>query len=292
MTSSMKTKTSISISLLILAFIGSAFGQQTSIKRTISKTDKLDFGSGGTIVISGYPVGSVSVEGTQKGQIEIEADITIEAATEQQADQITRVVGFSLDESSGRVEITSLGPFNGKYLKKIDPKFPKNLINAPVRIDYTLKVPRYSDLQIDGGKGSLSIKGVDGSLRINFIEADGTIDLIGGSLNAVFGSGNITVSIPNRSWRGRNADVQLANGTLNVFLPAGLNADLDALILRSGAIVNKFSGLVPRSRRDEFTQRVIYAKSGFGGIPLKFTVGDGQIFILTFGSRAEKENKL
>lgn len=271
--------------VLSMAFVGIAFAQQPALKRTISKTDKFDFGSGGTIIIGGYPAGSITVEGTQKSEIEIEAEITIEAPTESDIERLSRVVGFSLDESSGRAEIISLGPQNRKYLKKVDPKFPKALLTAEVRIDYKLKVPRYSDLQIDGGKGILSVKGIDGNIRINFVDADGVIELTGGSLNAVFESGKIAISIPSRGWRGRFADVQLARGNLDLYLPAGLSADLDLLILRSGSIENKFPGLVPRVRKVDFTPQAISAKSGTGGIPLKFTVGDGIIRLFTYGDR-------
>lgn len=281
----MKLFTPAAAALLLMAFFGIAFAQQPASKRTISKTDKFDFGSGGTIIIGGYPAGSITVEGTQKSEIEIEAEITIEAPTESDIERLSRVVGFSLDESSGRAEIISLGPQNRKYLKKVDPKFPKTLLSAEVRIDYKIKVPRYSDLQIDGGRGMLSVKGIDGNIRINFVDADGVIELTGGSLNAVFGSGKIAISIPTRGWRGRFADVQLARGNLDLYLPAGLSADLDVLILRSGSIENKFPGLVPRVRKADFTPRSISAKSGTGGIPLKFTVGDGIIRLFTYGDR-------
>ncbi|MER3430052.1 MAG: hypothetical protein C4325_00760 [Blastocatellia bacterium] len=281
----MKIFNPILAAALSVIFFGLALGQQAALKRTIAKTDKFDFGSGGTILIGGYPSGSIAVEGTQKDEIELEAEITIEAATESDLDRLSRVVGFSLDETSGRVEIVSLGPQNRRYLQKIDPKFPKALVASYVRIDYKLKVPRYSDLQIDGGKGTLSVKGVDGNIRINYLDADGTIELTGGSLNALFGSGQVTISIPTRSWRGRLADVQIARGNLDIYLPAGLNADLDATVLKSGSIENNFPGLVPRVRKAEFSPQAISAKSGTGGIPLKFMVGEGRLRICTYGAR-------
>lgn len=281
----MKATAAIAGLVIIFALSATTFGQQSPVRRTILKSDKFDFGPGGTIVIGGYPVGSIEVEGTPKSQIELEVEITIEAPSESDADRIAKVVGFTLDESSGRVAINSLGPFNRKYLKKADVKFPNNLLSAPVRIDYRLKVPRFGDLQIDGGKGNLRVKGIDGSMRINFLEPEASIELIGGSLNGVFGVGNVSLSIPDRGWRGRYADVQLSRGILEVNLPAGLNAELDAVILRSGSIDNKFPGLTPRSRRDEFTERTVYAKAGNGGIPLKFSVGEGEIRLFTYGVR-------
>ena len=90
--------------------------------------------------------------------------------------------------------------------------------------------------------------------------------------------------MPSPSWRGRFADVQLASGDMNVHLPTGMNAELDASILRTGKIENAYAGLKPRVRKAEFTDKSIVAKSGAGGVPLKFTVGDGTLKLITLGS--------
>jgi hypothetical protein len=115
-------------------------------------------------------------------------------------------------------------------------------------------------------------------MRINFINAEtAKLDLVGGSVIATFGSGSVDVTVPTRAWRGRSLDIQLANGDLSVLLPGNLNAELDATVLRSGAIDNQFPGLQPRIRKSEFTDHVIVAKAGNGGIPIKLSVGDGSL---------------
>ena len=99
----------------------------------------------------------------------------------------------------------------------------------------------------------------------------------------MFGKGDVDVSIPTRSWRGRFADVQLAAGTMSLNLPSGLNAEFDATILRTGSIENGFEGFKPRVRKQEFTDKSIAAKAGTGGVALKFSVGDGTMKISTVG---------
>jgi len=274
------------IPALLLAFFSLAFffistSSQTppSIKRTIYKTDKFDFGPGGTIVVVGAPAGSVRVEGWSENVVQIDASIEIAADSEADLDLLSKVTGFVLQESLGRTVITSVGTHDKTYIKKTVKKFPKHLMGRPFRIDYVVRVPRYSDLQIDGGKGQLFVGGVDGTIRINYLDADAKLELLGGGIFATIGGGSVDVSIPNRSWRGRFADVQLGSGTMNVSLPPSLNADIDATILRSGSIDNKYAALKPKARRVEFTDRSIAARSGTGGVPLKFTVGDGNMSI-------------
>lgn len=247
------------------------------LKRTDSKTDTIDFGAGGTISVTGAPTGSIRVEGWQKNQVEISAEIEIQAATEADLALLSSVSGYLVDSSTGHVTITSVMP--GKKALK-GKKFDKNLLTMPFRIDYVIKVPRYADLEINGGDGDLAISGVDGAMTVKFLKTTARLDLVGGMISATFGSGTVDVVIPDRSWRGRYADIQLASGVMNVQLPASLNAEVDGSILREGKIDSSFAGLKPRERNAPFTDKSVMAKAGAGGISLKFTVGDGTLNFL------------
>lgn len=276
----MKTKHFLLLIAIISAFSFSAFAQTAPlIKRTTYKTDKFDFGAGGTLSVIGAPQGSIRVEGWPNREIEISAEIEIQAPTEADLNRLSAVTTFVLDEALGSTTITSVGTHNRKLIRQLDKKFPKALLDMPFRIDYVIKVPKFCDLMIDGGKGDLSISGVEGTMKLNFLETNATIDLVGGSTTAVFGSGTVDVRIPTAGWRGRYTDIQVANGTLNVTLPPSLNAEFDATILRTGKIENGYEGFKPRVRKTEFTDRSIAAKAGIGGVPLKFTVGDGTLKI-------------
>ena len=271
------------INLLVIAILLLTLSASAQLKRTTLKSDKLEFGAGGTLTIQGAPKGSIKVEGWSKNEVEISAEIIVEAATEADLERMAKVTGFQLDESTGRIGIISLGTHDKKYVRTVDKKFPKALMVNAYRIDYVLKVPRYCDLQIDGGIGDLRVSNVEGALKINFLETNAKLELTGGGVLAVFGKGDVDISIPTRSWRGRFADVQLASGTMSLNLPTGLNAEFDATILRTGSIENGFDGFKPRVRKQEFTEKSIAAKAGAGGIPLKFSIGDGTMKISTVG---------
>lgn len=268
--------------LFLLAFAGLSFSvaaiAQTKplIKRTTYKTETVEFGVGGTISIAGAPVGSIRIEGWQKNAVEISAEVEMQAGTEADLTELAKVTGYVIDDDFGHLRITSIGTHDKKYMKRVAKKFPKNLLAMPFKIDYVIKVPVYSDLEIDGGKGDLTLSGVEGAMRINVLETNAKLNLIGGSIVATFGAGTVEVVIPNRSWRGRSADIQLANGTMNVQLPLNLNANLDAEILRIGKLENTLTNLKPRDRT-KFTEKSIIAKAGNGGAPLSFVVGDGTL---------------
>lgn len=269
------------IGFIIAGFSLTAFSQENPnlLKRTTYKTDKVEFGVGGTITILGAPNGSIEIEGWQVNEIEISAEIEVQAETQEDLEKISEVTGFLLDVGTIHTRIISVGTHDKKYLKKVDKKFPKRLRNMPFRIDYKIKVPLYIDLDITGGKGDLKLSKVEGMMKINFLETDAKLDLLGGMLLATFGKGNVDVTIPTRSWRGRKVDVNLVQGEMNVRLSPNLNAEVDAKVLRTGQIENEFTNLKKRDRT-EFTEKLILAKAGSGGVPLSFTVGDGNLKLL------------
>lgn len=266
-----------------LACAALAVGQNGTLKRVVTKTDKLDFGAGGTVAVIGAPKGSIRVEASQRNEIEITAEVTIQAANEDDLMTLEKITGFVLQEDMGRVAINSVGTNDKKYLKQVAKKFPKKLIGLPFSIDYVIKVPRYCDLQIDGGSGDITVTGVEGALRINSLEGNARLGLIAGGVNATFGKGDVFVTMPDRSWRGNAIDIALAAGDMEVYMPVNLSAELDATILRTGKIENSLTNLTPRIRTVKFTEQSITAKAGSGGVPMKFTVGDGTLRLKTIG---------
>jgi hypothetical protein len=275
-----KTIRTLFFAFAIFAFSLAAFAQNTQlIKKTTYKTDSVEFGAGGTISVTGAPTGSISVEGWDKAEIEVSAEIEIQAPSEADLAQLSTVNSFIIDQGFNHTRIVSVGTFDKNYMKRTAKKFPKALLGMPFKIDYKIKVPRFCDLNITGGSGDFSLSGVDGEIFVKYLNSNAKINLIGGSLQATFGGGSVDVTIPTRSWRGRFADIQLAQGTMNVQLPLSFNAEIDAAVLRTGQIENTFAELKPKSRNAQFTEKAISAKAGVGGVPLKFTVGDGTLKI-------------
>jgi len=273
----MKKYQIIFFAICVAALSVPVLAQGKFVKRTVTKSDSFDFGSGGTLVVTGPPNGSMQIVGTKKNEVEITATIELQAASEADIDKLAGVTGFATIDSPGRTEIISYGTYNKLGDKKIWKSFPKNLAGLPMRIDYVIHVPHYSDLEIDGGRGDLAIAGVEGSMRVNFLQSDAKIEVVGGMARITVQSGKVDVAFGVNGWRGRFADIQVASGELQVRLPSNMSAEIDATILRNGKIENKLPDLKPRDRKVPFTDRSMVAKAGVGGAPLKFTVGDGTL---------------
>ena len=263
--------------LAAFVFLLSLTAAQAQVKRTITKTEIVDFGSGGTLTVTGAPNGSVRIVGAQTNEVEITATIEIEAPNAAGLDKLAEVTNFIAEGSASRVIVTSIGTHAKQLLKKSGKKIPKELLGLPFRIDYVIRVPRYIDLEIDGNKGDLAVENIEGSMRINFLETNAKVAIISGSINVTVGKGNVDLAFAAKGWRSRVVNVQVATGDLNVHLPTNLSAELDAIVLRTGTIENLFPDLKPRDRKVPFTERSIIAKAGVGGVSLKFSVGDGTL---------------
>jgi hypothetical protein len=264
----------VSIAMLAVCLPASA-----QVKRTLTKSDRFNFGPGGTVAITGAPQGSIKIVGGQTNEIEITATIELSAPTESDIAKLSEITGFVTEEGVAKTAILSLGTHAKQILKRSKKKIPKELMDLPFRIDYVVSVPHYTDLEIDGGVGDLTVENVEGSLFVNFIETNAKLGISSGNAAVTVQRGSIVASLGPKVWRGRAASLSLGTGDISVHLPSTLSADLDVVVLRSGKIENSFPDLKPRDRKVAFTDRSIIAKAGVGGPPVKLGVGDGNIKI-------------
>jgi hypothetical protein len=171
--------------------------------------------------------------------------------------------------------------------------FPKKLLTAPWRVDYIVRVPAYTDLEIYVGKGAFAVSNTEGALQLNLTEGDATLAPAGGDVRATVGRGRANVRPTGRSWRGRGVEVRLASGDLTAEFPQIYNADLDARIHQSGAIENTHTAFTvpemqgstssinnvntpPASAPTPLPSR---GRIGAGGAQFTFAVGTGNIRI-------------
>lgn len=248
------------------------------LKRSTTRRETRRFNYGGTVTVVGAPRGAVTIEGWQRNEVELVADIELNAPTEAELDQLANVNNFVFDEDMNHLSVLTTGTHDRAYLKKVAKNFPKKLLNLPWKIDYKLRVPINTDLEINAGYGPVKLSGIEGALRVSATESETALTLTGGLVSTTVTAGVITLSIPVRSWRGGGADIRLATGVINVDLPAGFNGDIDAEILRNGKIVNTHDGLAAREKPG-ITEHTMRARAGSGGAFFKFTVGDGTVNI-------------
>ena len=245
--------------------------------RTTTRHELRRFAYGGTLTIIGPPDGSITIEGWTRSEVEITADIQVRADTETDLDLLAAVNTFVLDEDANHLRVMSTGTHDKAFMRSVAKKFPKTLLGLPWRIDYKIRVPFATDLDINAGRGPINIDGVESNIQISAAESVANLKLTGGSLSATIALGTLKLEIPARSWRGVGATLRLAAGDITVEIPGGFSGEFSAEILRSGKIDASFEELARASRGVD--PRTLSARAGAGGAAFKLTVGDGVIYI-------------
>jgi hypothetical protein len=249
------------------------------LTRTTMRHESRSFGYGGTVTLIGAPQGSIKIEGWSRNEVDISAEIELHADTEADLDLLAVVNSFVLDDSPVNLSVLSTGTHDKAFMRGAAKKFPKALLGLPWKIDYRIRVPLATDLEINAGRGPISITGVEGDLRLSATESEVSLRLTGGNASATIAVGKVNLNIPVRSWHGLGAEVRLAVGEVTVELPPGFNGDINADILRLGHIDNSYGALEARKTRGMTGPNQMRVSAGAGGALFQFTVGDGTIYI-------------
>jgi hypothetical protein len=245
--------------------------------RTTTRHEVRRFAYGGTLTVIGAPAGSITIEGWARNEVDIGAEIQLRADTESDLHLLAAVNTFVLDEDMNHLSVLSTGTHDQAFMRSVAKKFPKTLLGLPWKIDYRIRVPLAIDLEINAGRGPVSIAGVEGNIRLSATDSEANLKLTGGTLSATIAVGKLNLTIPVKSWRGVGAELRLAVGEIILEVPAGFSGDIDAEVLRVGRIENSFDGMEPRERPVQ-TQKM-KARAGAGGAFFSLTVGDGAIYI-------------
>jgi hypothetical protein len=249
------------------------------LTRTTMRHESQSFGFGSTVTLIGAPQGSITVEGWPRNEIDISAEIELHADSEADLDLLAGVNTFVIDDGPVHLSILTTGTHDKAFMRAAAKKFPKTLLGLPWKIDYRIRVPLQTDLEINAGRGPISIAGVEGDIRLSAPESEVNLNLSGGALSAIVAVGKITLSVPTRSWRGSGAELRLALGEVTVELPPGFSGEINADVLRSGHIDDSYGALVPRQTRGMPGPNQMRVSAGAGGAFFQFTVGDGAIYI-------------
>lgn len=249
-----------------------------TLVRTTSRHEVRRLSYGGTFTLVGAPAGSIRIESWARNEVEITADIELRADTEADLDRLAVLNTFVVDDDSNHVSVMTVGTHDKAFMRTAAKKFPKELLGLPWKIDYRIRVPVAIDLDINAGRGPVSISGTEGDLRLTAAESATTLHLGAGSLAVTVATGNVKLTVPSRSWRRGGVDIRVAAGEITLELPSGFSADLDGEVIQSGKINYAYPALEEREKPG-LTPRRMKGRAGAGGAFINLTVGIGVINI-------------
>jgi len=118
------------------------------LTRTTTLHDTRRLGYSGAVTLVGAPAGSITIEGWQRSEVEVNAEVELRGPTAADLDRLALVNGYAIDEDANHIRIITTGTHDKKYLKRVAKDFPKSLIGLPWKVDYHIKVPG-NDRRVD-----------------------------------------------------------------------------------------------------------------------------------------------
>src|SRR6185295_2115803 len=135
--------------------------------RTTTRYELHRLAYGSTLTIIGPPDSSITIEGWQRSEVEINAEIQLRADTEADLNLLAAVNTFVVDEDANHLRVMSTGTHDKAFMRTVAKKFPKTLLGLPWKIDFRIRVPFIVDLDINAGRGPISISGVEGNIQFS-----------------------------------------------------------------------------------------------------------------------------
>lgn len=153
--------------------------------------------------------GSLSVKGTSRRDVSVQARIIARASSMDAARDLARAVTVTLERGLLRAD----GPRGSGLIRR-----------TSWHVSYRVEVPATYDLDLEAANGSITIADVRGT--INAETANGSIRLtdLGGTVRARTANGSTHATISGSRWEGTGLSMTTSNGSARLDLPASINA--------------------------------------------------------------------
>lgn len=248
------------------------------------KTQRTRFAYGRSIKVTLPPVGNLIVMGTSKLEVSVEARVHVEGASSEDLDELARRIGFSFGQGATTFELVSVGPqikLSGKEKRKAMDGLSSALQKLPYRIDYVLKVPEYTDLDVSMFDGDLSFSNIYGGIVFRAQKANVKLTGMSGTVIGTVGTGAVLVELTSLSWRGSGIKVEVGIGDIALSVPRGYSADVT--LAASEPLDIRF----PLNRGEDVPEDApignqLRARFGVGGAEMVFGTQRGKVKVVQY----------
>jgi DUF4097 and DUF4098 domain-containing protein YvlB len=166
--------------------------------------------SGGTLTVDASPNGGISVEGSSRGDIVVQARVVATAATQEEARAI-----------ASRVQVTATAV-------RVDADGPRNSNRRDSwSVSYRLAVPTATPLSLKTTNGGITVQAVDSHVDLHTTNGGVKLSQMAGDVEGRTTNGGIDVDLDGTGWQGGGLDLQTTNGGVRVAVPAQYNAHLE-----------------------------------------------------------------
>jgi DUF4097 and DUF4098 domain-containing protein YvlB len=213
--------------------------------------------AGGVISVDGRPNGGIAVNGWDRSDVMVRAQVRTSAATDAEAQGLARQINVQTAGAQVRAD----GPARDH--------------DRSWSVSYEVFVPARSSATLQSVNGGISISDVVGNLEFKAVNGGVTLKRVGGNVQGATTNGGVHIELAGDRWEGQGLDVKTTNGGVTLAVPQHFSAQLEAET-RNGGIHSAIPLVLPASNRPE---RHVSSALGSGGATLKLTTTNGGVSI-------------
>ncbi|HUV36479.1 MAG TPA: DUF4097 family beta strand repeat-containing protein [Patescibacteria group bacterium] len=167
--------------------------------------------------------GGIEIEGWERNEIDVSAEIKIKAPSKSKARELLEKLTFEVEAGSDRVRIDTERP-RIRQVGLLGSIFGDK---TTITIGYTVKVPPRTILDIKNTNGGISVDAVEGRFDFRTVNGSITITSFSGEGEASTVNGAIECFI-DAFPAGGDLELKTVNGGIELALPEGAGGTLDA----------------------------------------------------------------
>lgn len=213
------------------------------------------------LVVDGGLNGGISIQGWDKDEIQILAQVSVYTNKNGGSNEIAKEVSIK----------------TGSIIKASVPSL-KN--QESVSVSYRIYVPNNIDLDLDAYNGGISIANIDGNISFETLNGGIVLNNLSGSVKGETSNGGIKVELTGFEWIGKGLDVETTNGGIALSIPKNYNA-----LLKTGTVNGSLDFDFPMLVSGRFDKNLT-TTLGNGGKTIRVVTTNGGVKIKNASNRA------
>ncbi|MBI4877128.1 MAG: hypothetical protein HY822_21040 [Acidobacteria bacterium] len=199
--------------------------------------------------------GGIQVKGWSKPEILVRARVEAWAAGEARAKSI-----------AGQVKVVAQSG-------RVSAKGPSNLNREGWSVSFEIFAPHRTGVTAKAHNGGLTLSDLHGALDASTVNGGLHFSRLAGKVQGTTRNGGVGVVLSGDRWEGDSLDVRTTNGGVDVEMPGGYGAQLEAGTVNGGLHIGFPVNVTGR------IDRRVSTKIGAGGPPLRFHTTNGGVQI-------------
>lgn len=209
----------------------------------------------GRLLLDAGPNGGAAFFAWDRNEVLVRALIQTNAETRGEAQALAKEIRIETDADRIRAD----GPSSGR--------------RTNWWVSYEVWVPRQTNLDAETRNGGLRVQGVEGRLELQAVNGSISLRDVAGDVRAETTNGSVRAELSGTTWKGQGLDLSTSNGSVNLDIPKGYNADLETGTVNGGMNID-----FPITIQGSIGRRIT-TKLGQGGPRIRATTTNGAVRI-------------